>query len=212
MPRAQEGHDRPKWSTVTHVIKGELQAASYDFTQIPLGSFSRLHNCGLLEVSARKVQFDLDAVHLGVAWSLFEDCVFRERGRKSIDGEWPQGSLGLRPSTYRRCTFQGVRFRLRAGFSAGQARFEECTFRRCRFEEHFSFCADYIRCRFEGRIRTAVFYCRAPSNALCDGKVNEIVGNDFTQAIISDNVAWRGNVDLSAQVWPAGYTPQEDTA
>jgi hypothetical protein len=191
------------------VIEGELEGAAFDFTEIPLDSFDPLHNCGFYEVVARGVEFDLDAVHLGVAWSEFDECTFRQRIRKSIDGVWPQGSLGLTPTIYRRCTFQGVRFRIRAGFSVGHARFEGCIFRRCRFEEHFSFCADYVGCTFEGKIRTAVFYRQAPDHSGCDGKVNEIVGNDFTQAVLTDNVDWRGGVDLSAQTWPDGYAPVE---
>lgn len=81
------------------------------------------------------------------------------------------------------------------------------SFRRCRFEEHFSFCADYVGWTFEGRIRTAVFHGRAPDGTGCDGKVNQIVRNDFTHALLTDNVDWRGSIDLSAQSWPDGYAP-----
>ena len=56
----------------------------------------------------------------------------------------------------------------------------------------------------------AVFYGRAPDGHSCDGKVNEIRGNDFRQAQISDNVTWRLGVDLDTQRWPEGYTPVVD--
>jgi hypothetical protein len=62
---------------------------------IPLGPFSPLRDCGFYEVVARRVESDLDAVHLGVAWSAFDDCTFRQRIRKSIDGVRPLGRLGL---------------------------------------------------------------------------------------------------------------------
>lgn len=65
--RRRELHDRPNWSPITHVIEGELEAAAFDFKEIPLGPSSPLHNCGFYEVVARGVEFDLYAVHLGVA-------------------------------------------------------------------------------------------------------------------------------------------------
>jgi hypothetical protein len=209
MGRRRDGHVRPNWGPETFVIEGELGPGPFDFRDIPRQGFGSFPSCGLYEVVSRGADFDLDAVVLGVAWSDFDECTFRQRIRRPIDGLWPQGSLALKPTIYRRCMFEGVRFRIRAGFSVGHARFEECIFRRCRFEEHFSFCADYVRCRFEGTIRTALFYGRAPDGVGCNGKVNEIVGNDFTHAVLGENVGWRGNVDLSAQTWPEGYTPAE---
>jgi hypothetical protein len=207
VPGRRARHDRPPWSAITTVIQGELPHGAFDVSQVPEHQSSPLRSCGFFEVVAHGVDFDLDRLHLGVAWSDFDQCIFRQRLRKSYDGVWPQGNLGARPSTYSHCRFEGVRFRLRAGFSVGRARFEDCTFRQCRFEEHFSFCADYVRCTFEGPIRTAVFYGRAPDGHDCDGKLNEIVSNDFTGASIGDNVGWRGDLDLSAQKWPAGYRP-----
>jgi hypothetical protein len=186
------------------VIEGELTTPTFDFANVPTGKHSPLRRCGMFEVHADGVGFELDEVDLLVASSDFEDCTFTQRTKKSVDGVWPQGNFGATPSTYRHCTFVGVRFRIRGGFEVGHARFEDCLFRRCRFEEHFSFCADYVQCRFEGRIKGAVFYAHAPAEHGCEGKVNEIVRNDFSDATF-DNVGWRGGIDLAAQTWPDGY-------
>lgn len=196
------------WVPETVVISG--QTNGFDPAVAPLTT-----------VSLREVRFDrahvvgadipLDELGLSVMWSEFEDCTIHQRSRRlHSEGAEPQGSLGHRPSVYRRCLFRGVRFRLRAGFSVGEARFENCVFDRCRFEEHFSFCADYVECRFIGKIRTAVFYGRAPVGVRCDGRTNEIRGNDFTEAIISDNVGWRRDIDVDAQQWPRNYKPVSD--
>jgi hypothetical protein len=150
------------------------------------------------------LEVSLDEVGLTTLWSSFEDCTFRQRSRRlHRDGAEPQGSFGHRPCLYRRCTFVGVRFRLRAGFSVGEARFEDCVFDRCRFSEHFSFDAEYVRCRFVGKMTMAVFNCVSPRS----GRRNEIVDNDFTHTEFSDNVAWRGDFPVDDQRWPDGYRP-----
>ena len=94
----------------------------------PMGEFAfdRLQAHGVVVV--------LDDLGLDSAWSEFDDCVFRQSRRAASDGTEPQGNLGFRPTVYRGCVFEGVRFRSRAGFSVGRSRFEACTFRRCRFE------------------------------------------------------------------------------
>jgi hypothetical protein len=153
------------------------------------------------------IEITLDELDLGAAWSSFERCTFRQRNRrlhKDRSEPPPQGSFAHRPCLYTRCHFIGVRFRI-GGFTPGQARFEECTFERCRWESTFSFDADYVRCRFLGRIRTAVFYGTSPES----GRANEIVANDFTRADI-DNVAWRANFPVALQQWPDGYQPLID--
>lgn len=158
--------------------------------------------------SATESGFDLTDVHLTVQHSHFRDCRFVQENRRANDGSWGQGTLGRRLSIFEGCSFTGVRFRLRAGFSVGQARFESCRFDRCRFDEHFSFCADYVACVFEGPIRKAVFYGRAPHGHFCDGKVNEFRDNDFTHATFRD-VGFRGNIDPALQRWPPGFDPSQ---
>jgi hypothetical protein len=36
---------------------------------------------------------------------------------------------------------------------------------------------------------------------------NEIRDNDFSQALITSNVAWRTSFPVDQQRWPANYTP-----
>jgi uncharacterized protein YjbI with pentapeptide repeats len=205
-----ERRARPNWSAVTTVLEGEITGPVVDFTDIAPPQSSPLRNCGMFEVRAHGVDVDLDSVHLTVAWSEFDDCTFRQRRRTSYDGVWPQGSFGTTPATYRNCVFHGVRFRILGGFSVGQARFEGCTFRHCKFNGLFAHCADFVHCTFEGKVSGAVFYAEAPSGQPCRGKVNEIVHNDFTAAQVT-NVGWRGGVNVEAQLWPHGYVPDTDS-
>jgi len=107
---------------------------------------------------------------------------------------------------YRECVFEGVRFRVRAGFLVGAARFERCTFIRCDFGEHRSFCADYLDCSFVGPVKGAVFYGQAPEGNHYDGKRNMFEGNDFTEAVLH-NVGFRGGIDATLQRWSAGFDP-----
>jgi uncharacterized protein YjbI with pentapeptide repeats len=155
-------------------------------------------------VTARGTEFDLDDVWLIIVRSEFEDCRFRQQA-KLLGDPPPQGDLGYRPTTFRRCTFERVQFRIRAGFSVGTARFEGCVFRHCRFHEHFSFCADYVGCTFEGTIASAVFNGRDPVEA-CGGKSNEFRGNDFTGARLR-SVSFRNGIDVHDQHWPEGFVP-----
>jgi hypothetical protein len=177
-----------------------------DFRSIQVESGSPLRNCGLYESHATGVEFDLDEAHLSVAWSEFDRCTFRQRRRTSYEGVWPQGSLAVRPSTYRRCVFRGVRFRILGGFSVGQARFEDCSFQACRFNGLFSHCADFVRCTFEGTLSGAVFFGVAPTGQPCAGKVNDFVDNDFRNVRIT-NVGWRSGIEVAQQQWPTGYVP-----
>jgi hypothetical protein len=177
------------------------QVADLDLGLVPLGP-QQLKSVRFDRASCSGLDIALDEVSLTTMWSSFERCRFHQRSRRlHRDGFEPQGSFGDRPSLFTGCAFVGVRLRLRAGFSVGQARFEDCTFERCRFEEHFSFSADYVRCKFVGPIKTAVFFGTDPNT----GRRNDIVDNDFTAADLSDNVDWRDDFPKDKQRWPAGY-------
>jgi hypothetical protein len=205
--------DRVEWPFNVTVLSGRVGPGPVDLAhrrEIAPGRHAPMGEFVFDRVQAHGAVVVLDDLFLDIAWSELDECVFRQSRKTGSDGSQPQGNLGFRRTVYRRCEFDGVRFRTRAGFSVGQSRFEACIFRRCRFEEHFSFCADYIDCVFEGPIRTAVFYGRAPDGNFCDGKVNEIRGNDFRAATFSDNVAWRLGVALDSQQWPDGYVPAVD--
>jgi len=202
-------HSRPNWSPTTTIFKGVIKGPVMDFKSIPPKVGSPLRNCALSEARARQVEFDLDEVHLSISWSAFDGCTFRQRLKRSYDGTWPQGSFAIEPTIYRKCTFIGIRFQTLGGFSAGQARFEDCEFKGCRFDGLFSHCADWVRCTFHGAMSGCVFYGSAPSGQPCAGKVNEILGNDFTDVRFT-NVGWRRGIDVDAQRWPTGYVPDTD--
>jgi hypothetical protein len=73
-------------------------------------------------------------------------------------------------------------------------------FERCRFEEFFSHSAEFVRCRFVGRVKMAVM---APTS----GRRNEIVDNDFSKAELSANIGLRGDFPVHLQRWPDGFVP-----
>jgi uncharacterized protein YjbI with pentapeptide repeats len=196
------------WGPLTDVVTGDLAAGEFRFDRrtIASGRLAPMAVYAFDGVSASDSSFDLTEVALTVQNSEFTQCRFRQARRPSSDGSWGQGSLARRPTVYRDCTFEGVRLRIRAGFSVGAARFERCAFVDCDFGEHFSFCADYIDCTFVGRVAKAVFYGTAPDGHRCDGKRNTIIGNDFSSADLRD-VGFRGGVSLDAQSWPEGFDP-----
>jgi hypothetical protein len=194
--RGQTPDTIPVWTPETVVITGAV--TKLDLGAVPLGS-EHLRTVRFDQADCSGFDLPLDELHLVTMWSSFVECRFHQRSRRlHREGAEPQGSFATRPSVYRYCSFVGVRLRLRAGFSVGQARFEDCTFERCRFEEHFSFEADYVRCKFVGPMKTAVFYGRSPRT----GRRNDIADNDFTGASLSDNVGWRGDFPLERQRWP----------
>ena len=203
---------RPAWARANDyevVLSGEVDEFRADAAPLT----GTLRHFVFDQAHVTGVTLPLDEVALTVGWSEFEDCTFTQRSRPlHPGGSPPQGSFAHRPSVYRRCVFRGVSFRVRTGFSVHVARFEDCVFERCKFTEHFSFCADYLNCRFVGPMKTAVFYGTAPvGEDFCSGRRNTIEGNDFTETdFSSNNVAWRGGVDLAAQRWPAGYEPIVD--
>ncbi len=197
----------PVWTPETAVLTGNV--TTIDLAAVPLANPASLRSIRFHQADVRDLTLRLDEVHLDCQWSSFADCTFTQRSRRlHRDGFEPQGSFGGRPSVYRRCRFVGVRFRLRAGFGVGEARFEDCVFERCRFEEHFSLQADYLDCRFVGPMKMAVFFGSDPKT----GRRNDIAGNDFTQARFTDNIAWRGGFPLQQQNWPVDYTPLVDDA
>jgi len=149
-----------------------------------------------------------------VAWSEFDGCTFHQRVRPVLNesGFAAQGSFGNAPAIYRSCTFERVRFKGLGGFSLSQARFEDCTFLNCRWDGHFAHSADLIRCRFVGRMNGCVWFGDDVRDT--PGKPfrrNEIVDNDFTETLFTDNVDWRFNYPAEAQLFPTGYRPVDST-
>lgn len=156
----------------------------------------------------RDMELWLNDVHLAVTWSEFDNCHFRQRVRPVLNeyGVAAQGSFGNRPSIYRNCTFERIRFKGLGGFSMMSARFEDCTFVNCRWEGHFAHNADLLSCTFIGRMNGCVWFGQdvGPGNT---ERRNVIRGNDFTQTQFTDNVAWRFGFPISDQHWPPGFVP-----
>jgi hypothetical protein len=190
-----------RWSKDSLVLSGNVTVLNLQAA--PLSDITILRSVVFDQANVQDVDVVLDELALTAAWSEFAGCTFRQRSRRlHREGSEPQGSFGWRPTIYRNCTFRGVRMRLRAGFSPGEARFEDCLFERCRFEEHFSFAADYVRCRFVGPMKTAVFF-----GSDLEGRRNDIEGNDFTEAVLSDNIGFRNDFPVDTQAWPPGIAP-----
>lgn len=156
----------------------------------------------------RGLEVDVSDLLLTVSWSEFDACTFRQRASgpvRNAHGNSAQGSFGHRPSVYRNCTFDRVRFKNAGAFGLGQARFEGCTFVHCRWEGSRAFEADLLRCRFVGRMNGCVWF----GGHSRDGRFrrNEIHGNDFTEVRFADNVGWRDDFPSALQAYPEAYAP-----
>lgn len=192
-------------------LRGEISQEDIpDFPDRP----SDLQGLVIEQGHAQGLTIALDDRHLLACWSEFDDCTFTQRRSGHVlnaSGAAAQGTLGWAhgPSVYRRCRFVGVRFKILGGFSMGAAIFEDCVFDRCRFNGHFAYTADLINCRFLGKIDGCTWYGTAPEHD--GGRPNDIRGNDFTEAVITPNVGWRGQFDLDRQLWPEGFVPTVDS-
>lgn len=157
------------------------------------------------------VDLVLNDVQLAAAWSQFDRCHFRQRVRPVLNeyGVAAQGSFGNRPTLYRDCTFERVRFKQLGGFNMDSARFERCTFIHCRWEGHFASQADLIDCVFVGSMNGCVWFGRGPGGH-GRSRRNVIEGNDFTATQFTSNVGWRQDFPISAQTWPQDYIPLID--
>lgn len=186
------------------MLRGEV--TGFDAARAHPGTYADLVDLAFDQALVTGVVVPLDEVHLGVAWSRFEDCTFRQTSRRlTSGGAAAQGCFGTRPSLYRRCTFSGVQFGLPGRFSLGSATFEDCVFDRCGWRSAFSYEADLVRCTFRGRMTSGAFGGTAPDS----GRVNRIEDNDFSGATIS-GFGWRFDFPVSRQTWPTGFVPVQD--
>jgi hypothetical protein len=152
-------------------------------------------------------EVSLDDVHLAVEWSEFDHCHFRQRARQVTNAHnfAAQGSFANRPSIYRDCTFERIRFKTLGGFTLGQATFENCSFLNCRWEGHFAFDADLIGCTFEGKMNGCVWNGHGRPTADGRTRKNIIRDNDFTRTVFTANVAWRSAFPVDEQCFPEGH-------
>jgi hypothetical protein len=148
----------------------------------------------LRDVTAEAVHLLLDDVDLSVVDGLFTRCTFEQRAGAVATGSFGAGAAR---TTYRDCTFVGVDLG-RTGLSAGHARYEGCTFRECGTEGFAALDADFVGCRFLGRVDDVTLVGADGGT----GTANEVWGNDFRAAHVV-RLALRG-VDPADQRWPEG--------
>jgi hypothetical protein len=138
-----------------------------------------------------------DVALFDAAGATFQRCDFRRAVLR-------HGTLGGAPGTvYRDCRFERADLR---GVHPGGARFEGCEFADVRLEKWLCFTAEFVGCRFAGRLAEVVFRGRVfpPGSALAGGRErNEFAGNDFTAAELV-GVAFVGGIDIGAQRLPDG--------
>ncbi len=171
-----------------------------------------LQGLGFYGAQVCDVELWLTGVHLAVRWSEFDRCHFRQRTRPILNsaGAAAQGCFGNSPAVYRGCTFERVRFKTLGGFSTDRATFEDCTFLNCRWEGHFAYETQLLGCRFIGHINGCVWGGESLATEGIASRRNLISGNDFSRAMITDNVSWRRGFPLADQVWPTDYVPVPD--
>jgi hypothetical protein len=155
----------------------------------------------VVEVHAARVRFLLNDVHVDFTGCSFTECVFEQRRSWFAAGAF--GDARGR-SVYRDCRFVGVDFGLR-GFSFGLTRFENCTFDNCRTDHLYAVHAEFVGCRFLGRLEDATFVGTDPGI----GIPYEIRDNDFRSAQLG-RVALQSGVRFEDQHWPEGAVAQGD--
>jgi uncharacterized protein YjbI with pentapeptide repeats len=135
---------------------------------------------------------------LKVIESSLSHCAFDDvRARSCSFGE------GVRQSVFEDCAF--TRCTLVFG-AVGHARLVRCRFESSRLENLFGSNLEVIDCAFPGTtLKKSVFHGRIEGTTRIQPQrvVNEIRGNDFSQAEL-DDVDFRGGVDLTKQRLPSG--------
>lgn len=207
--RDSDPRDARSWEVFPRRLTGRVTGEDLDAVEVTKGI--GLRPVVLVEAHLEGVVLDLSEVELTVGWSRFDDCRFAQRVRPVLNehGIAAQGSLASGPSLYRGCTFERVRFKWLGGFTTGRSRFEGCRFVSCRWEGHFDYESDYLGCTFTGRINGCA-WGGAQGAGPDAGRRNEIVGNDFSGAVITDDVGWRFGYPVGDQVWPEGFVPRLD--
>jgi hypothetical protein len=127
----------------------------------------------------------------------FERCSFENM--RSESGCWGAGKV---MSTYIDCVFDGAKINY---MSAGHSRFEKCSFENVNLKDWWGFSMELVDCTFSGKLTKVIINGTVPPEDAIDlGRTrNEIRGNDFTRAKLSD-VGFRTGVDLTLQKFPTG--------
>jgi len=154
-----------------------------------------LHRATLTAVDFRRARFD----RFSLGGCLFDRCDFR--GLK-LDRRLAPLFVALPRSVFRDCYFDGTDMR---HARLAQSRFERCTFDDARLDGVQAETAEFIDCRFAGRLDGVTFH-GAPSGSEAERldpprRRNEFRGNDFRDAELLD-VAFVAGVDLDRQRFP----------
>jgi hypothetical protein len=183
---------RSRGSMPAERVTGELRQARYE---PPRGLLVNFEGATLVDVDLTNTRFQ----GLAASGSVFERCNFRAMVAEG-------GAMGGNPQVvYRDCLFERA---VLGDVAPGNARFERCTFQDLRGWRANA--TEFVECRFLGRLEDVKFFGRPWDVA--SGRydrlkpprtVNEIAGNDFSQARLTD-VDFIYGVDLSLQELPRG--------
>ncbi|HVK28892.1 MAG TPA: hypothetical protein VM575_11155 [Nocardioides sp.] len=199
--RGQTPTERPRGHPRQSILTGVVDS-------VPLGDLDQYgsHPLYFFDAAVSAIDLWLNDVSLAVEWSEFENCHSRQRVKPVTNGHGfsAQGSFGNSPAFYRNCVFEGLRFKQLGGFNLSQAWFENCQFINCRWDGHFARNASLVDCTFSGRMNGCAWFGRS------DKGPNIIRGNDFTDVVFTDNVAWRDSFPTGDQRWPPGFKPSSD--
>jgi hypothetical protein len=144
---------------------------------------------------------------LRVSACLLEDCDFSDSTFHSADLGWGGRSV------YRRCSFDSASLRqvlgrspLMMAFTLGEARFEDCTFLDAKIRGWLAHDAEFVRCRFRGKIDRCRFFGRQLDRrwfGLLPRRRNEYCGNDFREVEFIWSSFEQG-IPIRDQLWPEG--------
>lgn len=116
------------------------------------------------------------------------------------------GALGVGQQTrYRDCRFDWADLR---SIDLGNVRFERCSFDQADIHDWAADAAEFVECRFAGRITESRF-CGRPWGMWLEGAMdvrrrsNDFRANDFTDAELS-GCDFVYAIDIGAQRWPSG--------
>jgi len=159
------------------------------------GAVIALQRAAITAVDFRRARFD----KFSLGGCLFDRCDFR--GMK-LDSRLAPLFVALPASVFLNCYFDGAD--LRRG-RLGQSRFDRCTFDDARLDESRTETAEFIDCRFAGRLDGVTFYGSPPAADL--GRLdpprrrNEFHGNDLRDADLID-VTFVAGIDMDRQRFP----------
>jgi hypothetical protein len=189
------------------VVRGQLPAGHYDFGN-PDATQDSLRGYAFERVAASNVVFDLDELSLHVANSIFENCCFRQQAMRRRDPP-PQGNLGRRPTTYRRCAFEQVQFHVGPGFSVGHARLKSAGFITAASCLTSPSVPTTSTATSRGTSMRPCSTAVTPTGVIAAESATSSEATTFTDARLVD-VGFRCGIDTTAQRWPDGYQPVTD--